>query len=401
MEYQKILSKSALKAPFSGIRKVLEWESSMPPENWLQLNIGQPDFPCPTHIAQAVCEAVNEGYTSYTPVYGIPELRQAISKTTKIEKKGNYDPENEVYVTNGAQAAIYACLRSLIDPGDEIIVPDPCYPPYLTTIELCGGKAVPISTFESQDRFDISPDALRSLLEKHPRVKAILLINPSNPSGSMYHQTTLKAISDLILEYKNKVVISDEIYSRIVFEEAQTITQVSKEVRDRTFIVGSFSKTYSMTGFRLGYLLGSAEALSTIKTIHHTMNICAPAMCQKAGVAALTGSQDVVEKMVQEYKKRMVYLIQSLQEIPGIECLRPQGAFYLFPKVIETGMDGLNFSKKLKYKEGVVTVPGEAFSEPAWQSPSKDYIRISYAASQTTLEQSIEKIRTFVQKTTE
>ncbi|MFX1254726.1 MAG: pyridoxal phosphate-dependent aminotransferase [Promethearchaeota archaeon] len=398
MDLQNILSKSALKAPFSGIRKVLEWESKIPADKWLRLNIGQPDFPCPSHITQAVCEAVNEGYTNYTSVYGLPELRQAIAKSTKAEKKGSYDPDTQVFITNGAQAAIYACLRTLLDPGDEVIVPDPCYPPYLTTIELCGGRPVPISTFKGESRFDISPSDLRQVLKGHSKVKALLLINPSNPTGSMYHETTLNAISDLILEKNNIIIISDEIYSRIVFEEVKTITQISKEIRDRTIIVGSFSKTYSMTGFRLGYLLGSAEILSTIKTIHHTMNICAPTMCQKAGVAALTGPQNEVEMMVQEYKKRRDYLVQNLRDIPGIECNKPQGAFYVFPKVIDTGMDGLTFSKKLKYERGVVTVPGEAFSDPSWQSPSRDYIRISYAASQATLEKSLKEINSFVQK---
>ncbi|MFX1534945.1 MAG: pyridoxal phosphate-dependent aminotransferase [Promethearchaeota archaeon] len=398
MDFQTILSKSALNAPFSGIRKVLEWDSKVPAEQWLRLNIGQPDFSCPSHITQAVCEAVNEGYTSYTAVYGLPELRQAIADITKAEQKGSYDPSTQVFVTNGAQAGIYACLRTLLDPGDEVVVPDPCYPPYITTIELCGGKPIPISTFKEEGRFDIAPSDLRQVLEEHSKVKALLLISPSNPTGSMYHETTLNAISDLILEQNNIIVISDEIYSRIIFEEAKTITQVSKEIRDRTFIVGSFSKTYSMTGFRLGYLLGPAEILSTIKTIHHTMNICAPAMSQKAGVVALTGPQDEVERMVQEYKKRRDYLVQSLCEIPGIECNKPQGAFYVFPKVIGTGMDGLTFSKKLKYEKGVVTVPGESFSDPLWQSPSKEYVRISYAASQATLEKSIEEINSFIRK---
>ncbi|MFX0063494.1 MAG: pyridoxal phosphate-dependent aminotransferase [Candidatus Hermodarchaeota archaeon] len=398
MDFQTILSKSALNAPFSGIRKVLEWESKVPADQWLHLNIGQPDFSCPSHITQAVCEAVKEGYTSYTAVYGLPELRQAIADSTKAEQKGSYDPNTQIFVTNGAQAGIYACLRALLDPGDEVVVPDPCYPPYLTTIELCGGRTIPISTFKEEGRFDISPSDLRQVLDRHSKVKALLLISPSNPTGSMYHETTLKAISDLILEQDNIIVISDEIYSRIIFEEAKTITQVSEEIRDRTFIVGSFSKTYSMTGFRLGYLMGPAEVLSTIKTIHHTMNICAPAMSQKAGVAALTGSQDEVERMVQEYKKRRDYLVRSLCEIRGIECNKPQGAFYVFPKVIDTGMDGLTFSKKLKYERGVVTVPGEAFSDPSWQSSSKEYIRISYAASQATLEKSLEEISAFIGK---
>ena len=389
MNYDQFIDPVVLSSPISGIRRVNFWKSNTPKEQQIHLNIGQPDLPTPSYIKEAVVEALNNNITRYTNLMGELNLRQAISKYQKDFFNLNYSPD-EILVTSGGQSAIFASLKTILSPKDNIIIPFPSYPPYINAIRYSGANIIPLVTKVEMD-FDINIERLRAILDTR-RVKALLLISPSNPSGTIIPKKTLKIIAELANEY-NFLIISDEIYSNIVFDSIPytSIASISK-TKERTIIIQSFSKMLSMCGFRIGFIAAPSPIIENVKVIHHTMNICANSLAQYAAFKALENYQLMkreMNKIITTFQDRRNLCMQILETSGAFTISKPQGAFYLFPKL--NNVDMMTFCKWLKEHYGVTTVPGEFFSDEG-SLEYNDYFRISYTTDLTQLEVGLKRI---------
>ncbi len=300
----------------------------------INFGAGEPDFDTPEFIKQSAKTALDQGFTKYTPSSGIIELKQAICKKFKADNSIDYTPEN-IVVSCGAKHSLYNIIMSICNPGDEVILPGPYWVSYFEQINLASAKAVIINTEETAN-FKITADDLKKSFTKHTR--ALILTSPSNPTGMVYTKTELQKIADVVLSVPDMVVISDEIYEKISYDDTEVISiaSLSKEIKDRTIIVNGVSKTYSMTGWRIGYLATTDSAL--VKMInnfqdHTTSN--PTSIAQKAAITALTGDQTIVTMMISEFKERRDYIVSELNKINGITCLKPQGAFYVFPNILQ------------------------------------------------------------------
>ena len=348
----------------------------------LYLNIGEPDFDTPAHIVQAGQEAMAGGWTHYTPDRGLPELRQLLAQKIQKESRVGYRFEDEILITAGGQAGLHTAIMGTVNPGDEVVLLSPYYPPYLANVVLAGGIPVIVPTKVEED-FIPNPEIIeRHLTEK---TKCLVLHSPNNPTGSVYGREVLSRLVELAVQ-RNFLIISDEVYEKFVYEDKVHWSLVSfPNAKERVILVNSFSKTYAMTGWRVGYVAAPRDTLFQLLKYHHTVNICANAAAQKACVAALQGPQDCVQAMVSEYDKRRQFLVEGLNGIPGIRCLRPQGAFYVFVDIREFKMPSLEFAKYLVQETGVVTTNGSGFG-------SEGFIRLSYAAKTEVLGEAIKRI---------
>ena len=348
----------------------------------LYLNIGEPDFDTPAHIVQAGQEAMAGGWTHYTPDRGLPELRQLLAQKIQKESHVDYRFEDEILITAGGQAGLHTAIMGTVNPGDEVVLLSPYYPPYLANVVLAGGIPVIVPTKVEED-FIPNPEIIeRHLTEK---TKCLVLHSPNNPTGSVYGREVLSRLVELAVQ-RNFLIISDEVYEKFVYEDKVHWSLVSfPNAKERVILVNSFSKTYAMTGWRVGYVAAPRDTLFQLLKYHHTVNICASAVAQKACVAALQGPQDCVQAMVSEYDKRRQFLVEGLNGIPGIRCLRPQGAFYVFVDIREFKMPSLEFAKYLVQETGVVTTNGSGFG-------SEGFIRLSYAAKTEELGEAIKRI---------
>jgi len=348
---------------------------------------GEPDFPTPGHIIEAGQKALAEGYTRYGSDRGEKELRRLIAQKIEKEWGVNYNPADEILITAGAQAGIHSAIMSLIEPGDEAIIFSPYYPDYLRNILIAGGKPI---TIKLTPEVDFIPDM--NLIASHltPKTKLIMLHTPNNPTGRVYPQALLSRIAELACR-KNLYIISDEVYEKITFTGEKHHSFLSfPEAKKWVIAINSFSKTYSMTGWRVGYLVAEKEVLMQILKYHEIINICTNVPAQKAAIAALSGPQDCVEEMVSEYEKRRDYIIKELRNIPGIKFLPPQGAFYLFIDIRDFGLSSQKMVEFL-VEEGVVTISGEAFGQ-------EGFIRLSFSTSMENLEKAIQRLRRAVNK---
>lgn len=342
------------------------------------LNVGEPDFPTPDHICRKAREAIEEGFTRYTTVMGIPELRQAIADKLRLRNHVSYLPE-EVTIGPGAKQCIFAALLALCDPGDEVIIPYPCWVSYTEMVRMAGGRPVMVTTAEDGS---LDPAAVEAAVTG--RTKAVLINTPNNPTGAVYSGESLEELAFLARKY-DLYILSDEVYESMVFdgEEHISISSLSEDSRKRTILINSFSKTYAMTGWRLGYLAGDKTVIRAVNTVQSQMISSVNSISQKAGVAALTGSQDCVQSMTEEYDRRRQYLWDRLCGIEGISCHKGKGAFYLLPDIsfyLGAGYQGkrirndADLSEYLLETAGVAVVPGSAFLAPG-------HLRITYAAS--------------------
>jgi aspartate aminotransferase len=348
----------------------------------LHLEIGEPDFPTPAHIREAACRALAEGYTHYTPAAGLPEVREAIARYVSRTRGVPVDPE-EVVVTPGAKPILAFGVLALVDPGDEVIYPDPGFPIYESVIRWAGGRPVPLRLRE-ENGFRADPDELRRL--QSPRTKLLILNSPHNPCGSMLSREDVEAIAEVCLAH-GLAVLSDEIYSRIVYEgEHHSIASVPG-MRERTILLDGFSKTYAMTGWRLGYGVMPRPVAEAVTKLMVNVNSCATAFVQVAGIAALEGPQDDVDRMVAEFRRRRDVVVAGLRRIEGITCSVPHGAFYAFPNVQALDPDGEHFASFLLQEAGVAVLPGTSFGEGG-----RGYLRISYATSLENLEEALGRI---------
>ena len=365
--------------------KVLEKQG----KDVVHLEIGEPDFDTPKNIKEAAAKALNAGYTHYTPSAGIPELRQAIadyiSKTRNIPVSSE-----EVVVTPGAKPIMFFSILALVNPGEEVLYPNPGFPIYESLINFVGAKPVPIPLKEEND-FSIDPEYVKKRITK--KTKMIIINSPENPTGGVITRGQLKVIADCIADRDDVFVLADEIYSRIIYEgKHESITQF-KGMKDKTILLDGFSKTYAMTGWRLGYGVMRKDLALKVAQLMTNSNSCTCTFTQMAGVEALTGSQKEPERMDAEFKKRREVIVSGLNNIEGITCKKPHGAFYVFPNITGTGMDCHKLGDHLLYNAGVAVLPGTSFGKYG-----EGYLRLSFANSVENIKKALDRIAKAVKK---
>ncbi|HDN79463.1 MAG: pyridoxal phosphate-dependent aminotransferase [Chloroflexi bacterium] len=354
----------------------------------IHLEIGEPDFDTPRNIIDAAIKALNDGYTHYTPSAGFIQLRQTIAEYISKTRNIDVGPEN-VVVVPGGKPIIFFSILALCEEGDEVIYPNPGYPIYESMINFVGATPVPIRLrMEKNFSFDI--DEFRSLIS--PRTKMIVINSPQNPTGGILTREDLEAIAEVAIE-NDIMVLSDEIYSRIIYDgEFQSIASLPG-MKEHTILLDGFSKTYAMTGWRLGYGVMPEWLAEHITRLMTNSNSCAAAFTQIAGIEALTGPQDEVDKMVQAFRERRDLIVERLNKIPGFKCLKPSGAFYVFPNIEGTGMKSKEMADYLLYEGGVAVLPGTSFGEYG-----EGFIRLSYANSLENISKALDRIEEVISR---
>lgn len=370
----------------SGIRRLFDLAVNMP--DVISLGLGEPDFVPPSHVLEAYKQALDEGKTHYTLTMGLPELREALARKVKREHGLTYDPETEILITVGGTQAIYLALMALINPGDEVLVPDPGFVCYKPSILMTNGVPVSMPVLEEND-FRLNAGVVMSHVTDRSRL--MIVNSPSNPTGAVFSHDDLASLAKLAVE-RDLVVISDEVYEHITYNGVKHYCLASfPNMRERTLVVGSFSKTYAMTGFRIGYVLGPKSLIACMMLVHQFSVACVNGPAQYAAVMALEGPQKFVKDMVAEFDRRRRFLCKRLNEIEGFSCKPPQGAFYIFANVKEFGISSENLAAFLLNKGKVVTVPGSAFGEYG-----EGYLRFSYATAYDKLVEALDRIENAV-----
>ena len=366
----------------SGIRRFFALAQEIP--DVINLSVGEPDFTPPIHALEAGWQAAKDGKTHYAPTNGIPELREALAQKAYREYALSYDPNSEILITVGGTEAIFSALIALINPGDEVLIPNPGFVCYEPCVLLAGGVPVSVPLLE-ENGFKPSIDEVMSLITEKSRV--MILNYPNNPTGAVLSRDEVATLAKIAVE-RDMVVISDEVYEKIIYDNANHHCAATfPRMRERTLVVNSFSKTYAMTGLRVGFIYGSRELISPIWLAHQYTVACVNSLAQYIALAALKGPQDFVEEMVQEFDRRRHLVCKRLNEIEGFNCILPKGAFYVFPKIKDFGMSSEEFAEFLIKNAHIATVPGSAFG-----SYGEDYIRISYAAAYEQLEEALNRI---------
>ena len=377
--------------PFSAIRKVFGEVEKLRAQGKeiISLGIGEPDFDTPTHISDAMIEATRKGATHYTANKGIVELREAITEKLRVENYVEYDIE-EIICTVGVSEAVYLALSAFLDPGDEILVPDPSWLNYSHVPRLNGAEPI-LYPLVAENNFEIRVEELEKLVTN--KTKIIVVLDPSNPTGGILRKETLEKVAEFAIKH-DLLVLSDEIYEKLIYDDNVHYSIAAEPgMRERTIVLNGFAKAYAMTGWRLGYLAAPAELISPIAKLHAYNVTSASTMVQYGGVAALKGTQEPMKDMVEEFTKRRNYMVKSINEIKGLKCPNPSGAFYLFVDVSDTGMNAEEFTYFLLKEAGVAVVPGTAFGQRATHE-----VRISYANSMDNLEKAINNIKLAVEK---
>lgn len=372
----------------SGIRKFFNLASEM--EDVISLGVGEPDFDTPWHVRDEAIYTIQQGRTFYTANAGLIELRRAIANNIARLQGVHYKPETEVLVTIGGSEAIDLVFRAVIEPGDEVIFTEPCYVSYLPCIQLVDGIPVPISLKE-ENEFRLTRAELEAAITD--KTKVLVLSFPNNPTGAVMSKADLEDIADLIIKH-DLLVVTDEIYDRLTYnEDEEHVSIISLPgMRERTIYINGFSKTYAMTGWRIGYCAGPEELLQQMTKIHQFTIMAAPTMSQYAGLEAMTTGEDDVAEMRESYNQRRRYLLSEMSRL-GIPCFEPLGAFYIFPNISQFGMSSEDFAMTLLHEERLAVVPGTAFGESG-----EGFIRISYAYSISELKTAIERIESFINK---
>lgn len=381
---ETLLSESAQAIPPSGIRQFFDIVYSTP--DCISLGVGEPDFVTPWRISDTGIFAIKDGYTHYTPNRGLLELRTLITAAIEKQHGVSYSPDDEVVVTMGVSQGLDIALRSVVNPGDEVIIVEPCYVSYEANIRLIGGVAVSVPTYAGEG-FRIDIDRIRKALS--PKTKAILLNYPSNPTGSSIDADTLETIAKIAIE-KNLIVFSDEIYSSIIYENEHRSIISIPGMKERTVYLNGFSKSHAMTGWRLGYVAGPKYFIDVLLKIHQYTALCAPSISQYAAIEAMQNADREVAHMRSEYTKRRNFIVSRFNEA-GLPCLSPQGAFYVFPDVSPTGLASEEFALKLLKAQKVAVVPGGVFGECG-----KNHIRCSFANSMENIRTAMKRIDKFV-----
>ncbi|WP_338826448.1 putative N-acetyl-LL-diaminopimelate aminotransferase [Moorella thermoacetica] len=370
--------------PPSGIRRFFELVAST--KGVISLGVGEPDFVTPWHIREACVQSLERGYTMYTSNYGLPELRRAIADYLAWRFGLTYDPMKQIMVTIGASEAVDLALRTVLNPGDEVLIPEPCYVSYQPITQLAGGIPVPIPTTMT-DGFALTAARLEHYIT--PRSKVLILCFPNNPTGAVLNREEMQAIARLVEKY-NLLVISDEIYAELRYEGQPLSFASLPGMQERTILVSGFSKAFAMTGWRVGYVAAHPDFLAAMVKIHQYTILCAPVMGQMAALEALRHGRQDVERMVEQYDQRRRLVYSRLREM-GLDCFEPRGAFYIFPSIAATGLDSVTFAEELLKEEKVAVVPGTAFG-----ASGEGFIRCSYAASLADLTEAMNRMERFV-----
>ena len=385
MDYSKILSPTVQSIKPSGIRKFFDIAETM--QDVISLGVGEPDFPTPWEIRKAGILSLESGKTRYTSNKGLESLRREICAYMKRKYDLEYDPMDEVLVTVGGSEAIDGAIRAITSPGDEIIIPQPSYVCYEPMVTLAGGVPVIIETNAAHD-FKLTPEDLRAAIT--PRTKAVIMPYPCNPTGGIMEREDLEKVAE-VLRGTNIVVISDEIYAELTFGGKTHVSIASVDgMKERTIVVNGFSKTFSMTGWRMGYACGPAPLMQQITKIHQFAIMCAPTTAQYAAIEALKNGDEAVSAMREEYDMRRRLIVAGFNRI-GLTCREPKGAFYAFPCIESTGLSSEEFCEKLLYAEKVAVVPGTAFGKGG-----EGFIRASYCYSTEHIQEAIRRIERFL-----
>jgi aminotransferase len=372
----------------SDIRRFFSLTQSIP--NVISLGIGEPDFAPPPHVLEAAKQALNEGKTHYTPSMGIPELREALARKAKKEHGLSYNPENEVLVTNGGTEAIFLALLSIVNPLDEVLVPDPGFVCYEPDVLMADGIPIAVPLCE-KDGFRYDPDAVMSQITGKSRV--MIVNSPSNPVGHVLSYEEAESLAKIAVEC-DLIVICDEVYEKIIYEGIKHYSLATfPGMRERTVIVNSFSKTYAMTGFRIGYVLGPKEIVTPMLLALQYAVACVNGPAQYGALAALEGSQDSVRDMVKEFDRRRRFIYSGLMGIEGFRCILPKGAFYIFPNIQDFGKSSTEFTEYLFTEGKVAAVSGSAFGRHG-----EGHVRFSYATSYNQIEEALNRIKKAVKR---
>ena len=387
INYEEIMNKTVSSIPPSGIRRFFDLAEQM--DDVISLGVGEPDFTTPWAIREAGIYSLERGRTFYTANAGLLELREEIARYTKRKFNVSYDSNSEILVTVGGSEAIDLMIRSIVNPGDEVIIPEPSFVCYKPITRLAGGVPVVIETLE-KDEFRLTAEQLKNAIT--PKTKVLVLPFPNNPTGGIMNRKDYEEIAE-VLKGTNILVLSDEIYNELIYTNDGPVCFSSVEgMKERTIVVNGFSKAFAMTGWRLGYAMGPAPIIAAMKKVHQYGIMSSPTTSQFAAIEALRSCDDEVEKMRLEYNYRRRYIVDGFRKM-GLSCFEPLGAFYVFPCIKKTGMTSEEFCEKLLSEEKVACVPGNAFGESG-----EGYIRCSYAYSIDSIEEALSRIGRFVEK---
>ncbi|CAB1249969.1 pyridoxal phosphate-dependent aminotransferase [Clostridium sp. MT-14] len=376
----------ATEIPRSSIRKMFDIASTM--DNVISFAVGEPDFITPRNIIDAAKKALDAGETHYTPNAGILPLRKAVSKKLKEYNGIDYDPETEIIITTGGMEALMLSMITAFNQGDEIILTDPCWTNYPNQVLICGAVPKFVQVFE-EDSFIYNPDKLAKAIT--PKTKAIIINSPANPTGGVASREVLEDIAKIAIKY-DLLVFSDEVYRRFVYDDVKfsSITSI-KSMKERTILIDSFSKSYAMTGWRVGFTAGPKEIISNMTKLQENVCACVNSATQFAALEALEGPQDSLNNMIEKYAERRKLIYDGINSIENLSCKKPKGAFYAFINITKTGLTSEEFAMRLLKEARVVVVPGTGFGKHG-----EGFVRISYATSNQNIEEGIKRINNFV-----
>lgn len=380
------ISRTVAEIPPSGIRKFFDIAATM--QDVISLGIGEPDFVTPEPIIEAGIASLRRGETGYTSNSGLIELRTALSRHLERLYGVRYDPESEIIITVGVSEALYLAMTAVLNPGDEVIIPEPCFVAYAPEVQFTGGKAVIVPTYV-EDQFQVTAETIAAAIT--PKTKAIFIGYPNNPTGAVMSREIMCDIAALAEEH-DLLMISDEIYDQLVYGVEHTCVPSLPGMRDRTILLGGFSKAYAMTGWRIGYACANPDLLGAMRKVHQYTIMSAPTMAQWAALAALSDGAPFVVQMQAEYDRRRRLIVDGFNTL-GLDCFEPRGAFYAFPSVARSGLSSDDFANLLLQEERVAVVPGEAFGESG-----RGFVRASYATAYEKIEEALNRIESFMRR---
>jgi aminotransferase len=380
------LSQKVEKLAPSGIREFFDLVLGM--KDIISLGVGEPDFVSPWHIREKAIESLKEGATSYTSNKGLLELRQEISRFLVDRHHLEYDPQEQILITVGVSEGLDLAFRAILNPGDKVLIHEPCYVSYAPVVDLAGGIPVMLQT-TVENGFKLTATQISKACV--PGVKALMINYPCNPTGASYSRQELLAIAQAVKKH-NLLVVSDEVYDELTYDFDHTPLASLKGMKDQVIYLNGFSKGYAMTGFRIGWACGHPKIIGAMTKIHQYTMLCAPITGQMAAQEALRNGVKSVQEMKREYNRRRRFIVEALNSL-GLTCHMPEGAFYVFPSIKKTGLSSMDFAKKLLHQEKVALVPGTAFGESC-----EGYVRISYASSYDNLKEAIVRIKRFLKK---
>lgn len=381
---RNFISERAKEIPPSGIRKFFDLALTM--DNVISLGVGEPDFRTPWNICESSIYSIEQGTTSYTSNKGLQSLRDALSRYLGQHYNLPYTSNDEIIITSGVSEGLDIAIRSIVDPGDEVVIAQPSYVSYAPCVTLSGGKPVPVRCTE-KDHFKLNPESLLESITS--KTKALIINFPNNPTGAVMNAGDFKAIADIVID-KDLLLISDEVYAELTYEGSHVAAATVSDLWERTITLNGFSKAYAMTGWRIGYLCAPKELCDAALKIHQYIMLCAPVMGQVGALEALRSAEEDKNNMVNEYRLRRNMIVAGLNRI-GLSCHVPDGAFYAFPSVKKTGLSDVEFAERLLREQKIAVVPGSVFGDGG-----EDHLRCAYAVSRKDLSEALSRMETFI-----